>query len=88
MNEKCSECGGLSKFVSCFHEGSEHEFGKNYVEKKRYETVKYTLKSGGEGSRCELVSREVSIADFILDFKEDIFYKYARHTHRSQWLDQ
>lgn len=30
----------------------------------------------------------MSVADFILDFKENIFYKYARHTHRSQWLDQ
>lgn len=50
--------------------------------------MKYTLKSGGEGSRCELVSREVGVDDFILDFKENIFYKYARHTHKSQWLNQ
>lgn len=56
--------------------------------KKKYETVKYTLKSGGEGYRCKVVSREVSVADFILDFMEILFYMYARHTHRSQWLDQ
>lgn len=52
---------------------------KNIIEKKRYEMVKDTLKSGGESSRCELVSREVSVVDFILDFKEKLFYKYARH---------
>ena len=28
------------------------------------------------------------MARFILDFKKNIFYKYARHSHRSQWLDQ
>ena len=88
LNAKCSQCGGLSKFVQCFHEGSKHEFGKKLVEKKRYEIVKYTLQSGGEGSRCELVSKECSVADFISDFKDNLFYKYARHSHRSQWLDQ
>ena len=50
--------------------------------------VKYTLKIGGEGSRCELVVKEISVSSFISDFKTNIFYKYARHTHRSQWLDQ
>ena len=53
-----------------------------------YETVKYTLRSGGEGSRCELVAKEISVASLILDFKTNIFYKYARHSHRSHWLDQ
>ena len=28
------------------------------------------------------------MASFISDFKTNIFYKYARHSHRSQWLDQ
>ena len=32
--------------------------------------VKYTLKSGGEGSRCELVAKEISVASFTLDFKK------------------
>ena len=50
--------------------------------------VKYTLKSGGEGSRCELVAKEICMASFILYFKTNLFYKYARHSHRSQWLDQ
>ena len=50
--------------------------------------VKYTLKSGGEGSRFELIAKEISEASFILDFKTNIFYKYARHNHKSQWLDQ
>ena len=50
--------------------------------------VKYTLKSGCEGSRCELVAKEISVASFISDFKTNLFYKYARHSHRSQWLDQ
>jgi hypothetical protein len=50
--------------------------------------VKYTLKSGGEGSRCELVAKEYNVADFISDFKTNLFYKYAKHSHRSQWLDQ
>ena len=40
--------------------------------RKKNEIVKYTLKSGGEGSRYELVAREVSIADFISDFKKNI----------------
>ena len=50
--------------------------------------MKYTLKSGGEGSRCELVAKEISVASFISDFKANLFYKYARHSHRSQCLDQ
>lgn len=50
--------------------------------------VKYTLKSGGESSRCELVGKDISVVSFILDFKEIFFYKYERHSHRSQWLDQ
>ena len=53
-----------------------------------YEIVKYTLKSGGEGSRCELVAKEISVASFISDFKENIFYNYARHSHRSHRFDQ
>jgi len=88
LNEKCSECGGLSKFDTCFHEGCEQDLGKTIVKKKVYETVKYTLKSGGESSRCELVGKDISVASFISDFKENLFYKYARHSHRSQWLDQ
>ena len=50
--------------------------------------VKYTLTSRGDGSRCELVEKENSVANFISDFKANIFYKYARHSNRSQWLDQ
>lgn len=88
LNAKCLECGGLSKFRTCFHEGLEHNFGKTLIQKKVYETLKYTLKSGGEGSRCELASKEYNVADFISDFKTNLFYKYARHSHKSQWLDQ
>ena len=51
--------------------------------KNVYEMVKYTLKSGGEGSRCELVAKEISVASFILDFKTNLFYKYSKHSHRS-----
>ena len=83
LNEKCSECGGLSKFDTCFHEGCEQDIGKTIVKKKVYEMVKYTLKSGGESSRCELVGKDISVASFISDFKANIFYKYARHSHRS-----
>lgn len=43
------------------------------VEKKRYETMKYNLKSGGEGSIYELVTREVNVVDYILNFKKNIF---------------
>ena len=50
--------------------------------------LKYTLKSWGEGSRCELVAKQISLASFILDFKKIIFYKYVRHSHRDQWLDK
>ena len=50
--------------------------------------MKYALKIGGEGSRCELVAKEISVASFISDFKTNLFYKYARHSHRYQWLDQ
>ena len=28
------------------------------------------------------------MTSFILDFKTNIFYKYARPSHSSQWLDQ
>ena len=34
LNEKCSECGGLSKFDTCFHEGCEQDLGKTIVKKK------------------------------------------------------
>ena len=50
--------------------------------------VKYTLKSGGEGSRCELVAKEIGVVSFISYFKTNIFYKYARHNHRSQWSNK
>ena len=66
----------------------EQDLGKTIVKKRVYETVKYTLKSGSESSRCELVGKDISVANFISDFKKNIFYKYARHSHRSQWLDQ
>ena len=88
LNEKCLECGGLSKFDTCFYDGCEQDFRKTIVKKKVYEMVKYTLKSRGEGSRCELVAKEISVASFISDFKANLFYKYARHSQRSQWLDQ
>ena len=78
----------LIKFDTCFHEGCEQDLGKTIVKKRVYETVKYTLKSEGESSRCELVGKDISVASFISDFKANIFYKYARHSHRSQWLDQ
>ena len=35
LNDKCSECGGLSKFDTCFNEGCEQDLGKTIV-KKRY----------------------------------------------------
>ena len=50
--------------------------------------MKYTLKSGGESSKCELVGKDISVASFISDFKKNIFYKYARHSQRSHWLNQ
>ena len=88
LNDKCSECGGLSNFDTCFHEGCEQDPWKTIVKKKVYEMVKYTLKRGCEGSRCELIGKEISVASFISYFKTNIFYKYARHSHSSQWLDQ
>lgn len=51
--------------------GRKHDFGKKMVEKKRYEIVKYNLKSGDEGSRCELVTREVLLILFFY-FKEKL----------------
>ena len=33
LNEKCSECGGLSKFDTCFHEGCKQDLGKTIVKK-------------------------------------------------------
>ena len=54
---------------TCFHQGCEQDLGKKIVKKKVYETVKYKLKSGCEGSRCELVAKEISVASFISDFK-------------------
>lgn len=32
--------------------------------------MKYSLKSGDVGSRCELFTRDVSVVDFIFDFKK------------------
>ena len=34
LNDKCLECGGLSKFKTCFHEGCEQHLGKKIVKKK------------------------------------------------------
>ena len=58
LNEKCLKCGDLSIFLTCLHEGCEEYIGKTLVSKKVYEIVKYTLKNGGEGSRCELVRKK------------------------------
>ena len=38
--------------------------------KKVYDMVKYMLKSGSDGSRFELVAKEISVANFILDFRQ------------------
>ena len=40
LNEKCSECGGLLKFDTCFHVGYEQDLGKIVVKKMVYEIVK------------------------------------------------
>ena len=34
LNEKCSKCGGLSKFDTFFHKGCEQDLGKTIVRKK------------------------------------------------------
>lgn len=34
LNEMCLQCGGLSKFVTYFHEGNNHDFDNNIIEKK------------------------------------------------------
>ena len=34
LNDKCLECGGLSKFDTCFHEGCKQDLGKTIVTKK------------------------------------------------------
>ena len=83
LNEKCLKCGDLSIFLTCLHEGCEEYIGKTLVSKKVYEIVKCTLNNGVECSRCELVAKKMSVADFTSDFKEKKFYKYARHSHRS-----
>ena len=31
LNEKCLECGGLSNFDTCFHEGCKQDLGKKIV---------------------------------------------------------
>ena len=46
--------------------GCEQDLGKTIVKKKVYEMVKYILKSGGEGSRCELVGKEISVTNCFL----------------------
>ena len=33
LNEKYLECGGLSKFITCFHEGYEQDIGRTIVKK-------------------------------------------------------
>lgn len=58
---------------TCFHEGYDEDFGKTIVSKKVYETMKYTLKSGGEGSIYDLVAKEMCVVDFISYFKKNIF---------------
>ena len=83
LNEKCSEYGGLSKFDTYFYDRCKQDLAKIIVKKMVYEMVKYTLKIGSEGSICELVAKEISMASFILDFETNLFYKYARHSYRS-----
>ena len=33
LNEKCSKCGGLSKFDTCFYEGCKQDLGKTTIKK-------------------------------------------------------
>ena len=34
LNEKCSQCGGWSKKLTCFHEGCKEDVGKMISSKK------------------------------------------------------
>ena len=88
LNEKCSECGGLSKFDTYFHGGCKQDLGKRIVKIRYMKWWNTHWRGGGESSRFELVEKDISVASFISDFKKNIFYKYARHNHKSQWLNQ
>ena len=90
LNEKCSECGGLSKFDTCFHEGCEQDLRKTIVLKKKgvYEIVKYTLKSGGESSRCELVEK-ILVWLVLFQISRQIFFTSMQDivTSLSSWIN-
>ena len=66
----------------------EGTIGHNLVEFDKYKSVAYHLKDGKQSKRCELVTEQMPIFQFMRKFKDEIVYEYAKHTHRARWLDE
>lgn len=48
----------------------------------------YQLKDGEESKKREFVTEQLPVSAYMVKFKEEIVYEYARHTHRARWLDE
>ena len=66
---------------------STHAIENEIVDYEKFKIVKYALKDGKHGKRCDLVIEKIPVYDFMKIFFEKIIYEYARHTHRARWLD-
>ena len=66
---------------------STHAIGNEIIDYKKIKIVTYALKDGKHGKRCDLFIENILVYEFMKIFHEKIIYKYARHTHRAQWLD-
>ena len=71
----------------CQHMESTDEVGHKLVDFRKYKTVAYTTKDGSQAKRCDLVIEKISVYQFMSMFRENLVYEYARHTHRTRWLD-
>ena len=80
-------CGNISLLDECLHEIFLTTFGQQLVDVKRFKTIKYPLKNGKIGRKCDLVVDKVSCHSFMDECKSVIIPKYVKHSQYSRWLD-
>ena len=88
ISKQCIRCGNFSLLVVCFHETSEHIFGQQLVDVKRFKNIEYALKDENVRKCVDLIIEKISMHTFMDDFKSKILHKYVQHSQHARWLDR
>jgi len=87
ISRECIRCGNFSLLEGCMHEISEHQFGQQLVDVKKFKINEYALKDEKIGKSVDLVIENISMHIFMDDFKSKILPKYVQHSQHARWLD-